>query len=279
MKKQLCIIFLCIMIITFIAGMAGCSPKRGNPEDEDLSPASSISLSEEEARQISDKVPINLYFANEDYTKLKLEIRYITISEAKKSVNHLAEIIVNELIKGPKVKELRSAIPPETKLNSKIEIDGDVAIVDFNSEFRDKHPEDKAKEKMTIYSIVNSLTELKEIDKVQFLIEGEKVKEFKGNFRFNNAFPRTTSIISMDTPSIETIKTQEESEEEKDREDKDKEKDRERDDKDGDKREKDEKDKDRKDAEDSDYIMEEEDVFSDTIDEDVFFEIIEGEEF
>ena len=46
----------------------------------------------------------------------------------------------------------------------------------------------RQKEKMTIYSIVNSLTELKEIDKVQFLIEGEKVKEFKGNFRFNNAF-------------------------------------------------------------------------------------------
>ncbi|NLI57154.1 MAG: GerMN domain-containing protein [Clostridium sp.] len=274
MKKRLCIIFACIMIITF---MAGCSSKRKNKEDEELSPVSSITLSEEEARQISDKIPINLYFANEDYTKLKLEIRYIPMSEAKKSVNHLAEIIVNELIKGPKVGELRSAIPSESKLVSKIEIDGDVAVVDFNSEFRDKHPDDKAKEKMTIYSIVNSLTELKEIDKVQFLIEGEKVKEFKGNFRFNNAFPRTTSIISMDTHSIETIKTQEESDEEKGKEedkDKDKGKDQERD-KDEDKG----KDKDKKDAQDDDYIIEEEDVFSDTIEEDVFFEMIEDEDF
>jgi hypothetical protein len=179
-----------------------------------------------------------------------------------KLLSILAEIIINELIKGPKVNGLKPTIPSEAKLSSKVEIDGDVAIVDFNSDFRDKHSGEKAQEKMTIYSIVNSLTELKEIDKVQFLIEGEKVKEFKGNFRFNNAFPRTTSIIAMDTQAIETIKNEEKSDEEKD-EAKDK-----------------DKEKDKKDAKDEDYIIEEEDVFSETIEEEnVFLEIIEGEEF
>ncbi|MDQ2085353.1 GerMN domain-containing protein [Herbivorax sp. ANBcel31] len=255
MKKQLCIVSVCIMIITF---MAGCSSKQDSLQGEDVHPVSSITLSEAEARQISDKVPINLYFANKDCTELKLEIRYIPVSEAKKSVNHLAGIIVNELIKGPKVDELRPTIPSESKLKSKIEIDGDVAVVDFNSEFREKHSGEKAQEKMTIYSIVNSLTELKEIDKVQFLIEGEKVKEFKGNFRFNKTFPRTISIISMDTQALEVVRHKEQPNEEKDEE----------------------KDKDKGKDKDDDYIIEEEDVFSETIEDvDVFGEIIEDEEF
>ncbi|TYQ15300.1 UNVERIFIED_CONTAM: sporulation and spore germination protein [Acetivibrio alkalicellulosi] len=195
MRKLLCIFLVCIMIITF---MSGCSSDKQSLVEDEVFPASSILLSEAEASKISDKVPIHLYFANEDYTKLKLEIRYIPISEAKKSVNHLAEIIVNELIKGPKVSGLKPTIPVEAKLHEDIKIDGDVAIVDFNSEFRDKHPGGKAQEKMTIYSIVNSLTELKEINKVKFLIDGESAKEFKGNFRFNSAFPRTMSLISME---------------------------------------------------------------------------------
>jgi len=72
------------------------------------------------------------------------------------------------LIKGPKVAGLKPTIPEGTKLRSAIKIEGDVAIVDFTKEFRDNHPGGKAEERMTIYSVVNSLTELKEINKVKF---------------------------------------------------------------------------------------------------------------
>jgi len=74
---------------------AGCSDndRFGLGDNEEASVASSIVLSEADARQIADKSPIRLYFANEDNSKLKLEIRYIPVSETTKSVNHLAEII------------------------------------------------------------------------------------------------------------------------------------------------------------------------------------------
>jgi len=168
MRRLLCVITVCIMILSFCAGCSD-NDRFGLGDNEEASVASSIVLSEADARQIADKSPIRLYFANEDNSKLKLEIRYIPVSETTKSVNHLAEIIVNELIKGPKVAGLKPTIPEGTKLRSAIKIEGDVAIVDFTKEFRDNHPGGKAEERMTIYSVVNSLTELKEINKVKFL--------------------------------------------------------------------------------------------------------------
>ena len=199
MRKLVCIVTVCLMIVSF----SGCSllQKLGlqqNNSDE-LRPVSSIVMSEDEAKKLTDKIPIRLYFANEDNSKLKLEIRYIPLSEAKKSVNNLASTIVKELINGPKTSAaLKATIPVGTVLRSPVSIEAGVATVDFTKEFIDKHPGGKAAERMTIYSIVNSLTELKEIQKVKFLIDGKSQKEFKGSFQFSAPFPRTASLISKE---------------------------------------------------------------------------------
>lgn len=192
MRRLVCIMLVCIMGISLFAG---CSSSDKFMDDE-TSPVSSLILSEADAQLLSDKEPLRLYFANEDYSKLKLEIRYIPKSEAEKSVNHKAEIIVNELISGPKVQGLNKTIPDGTKLKSKIKVDGGVATVDMSKEFKEKHSGGKAEEKMTIFSIVNSLTELKEISKVKFLINGKTTAEYKGGYKFDKAFPRSTALIS-----------------------------------------------------------------------------------
>jgi len=187
------------MISTIITG-CGLLQKLGLQKDSDeLTPVSSIVMSEEEAKKLSDKVPVYLYFANEDNTKLKLEVRYIPMSEAKKSTSSLATAIVKELINGPADgSTLKATIPPGTQLRSPVKIESGVATVDFNKAFVEKHPGGKAAEQMTLFSIVNSLTELKDIQKVKFTIEGKSQKEFKGNFRFDAPFPRTTSLISKE---------------------------------------------------------------------------------
>jgi hypothetical protein len=186
------------MIISMLAGCSALK-KLGLSGNDEVSPASSIALSEADARQIADKMPISLYFANEEGTKLKLEKRYIPMSDIKKPTNELASLIIKELINGPaKGSGLKATIPAETKLRSKVKIDGGVAIVDFSKEFKEKHPGGKNAEQLTIYSIVNSLTELKDISEVKFKIDGKTSKEFKGDFKFDSAFPRSVSLISKE---------------------------------------------------------------------------------
>lgn len=189
------------MILAIFSG-CGLLQKLGlqGSDDDELKPVSSIVMNEEDAKKLTDKVPIHLYFANEDNTKLKLEVRYISMAEAKKSVNNLATIIVNELIKGPTNVGLNATIPKGTKPVTKVKIDAAsaTATVDFSKEFIEKHPGGKTAEQLTIYSIVNSLTELKEVQKVKFTINNKSQKEYKGNFKFDSPFPRAATLISKD---------------------------------------------------------------------------------
>ncbi len=200
MKRIILIIMLFVFLLVMLSG-CGALQKLGLQEssDEELRPVSSIIIGEAEASKLTDKTPIRLYFANKDNTKLKLEIRYVDDPDAKKNLSNLASTVINELIKGPtdNATFLRT-VPAEAKLRSPVSISGKVATVDMSKEFKTKHPGGKDAEKMTIYSIVNSLTELEGIEKVKFTIDGKAQKEYMGNFKFDAVFPRSVQLISKD---------------------------------------------------------------------------------
>jgi germination protein M len=94
--------YIILVVIIVISGilMTGCSilQKLGiiKPENDELRPASSVVMGEEQAKKLENKFPIHLYFANADNTKLRLEIRYIDIADTEKGVAHMASVIVNE---------------------------------------------------------------------------------------------------------------------------------------------------------------------------------------
>lgn len=200
MKRIISTVMLLVFLLVMLPG-CGALQKLGLQEgpDEELRPVSSIIIGEAEASKLTDKTPVRLYFANKDNTKLKLEIRYVDDPDVKKNLSNLASTVINELIKGPVDNEnfLRT-VPAETKLRSPVSINGKVATVDMSKEFKTKHPGGKDAEKMTIYSIVNSLTELEGIEKVKFTIDGKVQKEYMGNFKFDAVFPRSVQLISKD---------------------------------------------------------------------------------
>jgi cell division protein FtsX len=117
------------------------------------------------------------------------------MDDAKQGTEQLASLLVKELVKGPSNSELKATIPEGAALRSQVKVENRTATVDMTKEFVDNHPGGKEAEEMTIFSIVNTLTELKDIETVKFLINGKEQKEFKGNFRFDNEFPRNESLI------------------------------------------------------------------------------------
>jgi len=210
MRKIVSIVTICFIISLMFSG-CGLLQKLGlqKSSNDELTPASSIVMGETEASSINDKVPVHLYFSNAEGTKLKLEVRYIPMTDAKKSVNHLAGVIVKELINGPLEAGLKPTIPKGTALRATVKISKGIATVDLTKDFVDKHPGGETAEKLTIYSIVNSLTELKDVEKVKFLIGGKQQADYKGNFQFDMPFPRNVPVISSDTtiPSTSTTST------------------------------------------------------------------------
>lgn len=137
----------------------------------------------------SDEENITLYFSDETGEKLVSEIRRVTIPKGEV----MEKLVVSELIKGPKKENNVPTIVDGTKIIS-VETKEGVCFVNLSKEFIDKHPGGNTAELLTIYSVVNSLTELANINKVQFLIDGEKKEIFKHSV-FNEPFERDTSLI------------------------------------------------------------------------------------
>jgi len=136
-----------------------------------------------------NKQVITLYFPDEQAMYVVPEQREIIKDKP------IAEIIVEELMKGPKSPGLSpTTIPEEAKLIS-VEVKDNTAYVNFSKELVEKHIGGSTGEMMTILPIVNSLTELPEIEKVQFLVEGQKVKTLAGHITFDEPFERNETYI------------------------------------------------------------------------------------
>lgn len=127
-------------------------------------------------------VSATLYFWNHDITACEKETRIVNIKEGET----LEKVVVQEIINGPKSESLKATVTNDVKVID-VKIQDDVCFVNLSEEFITKNTGGSAKENGAIYSIVNSLCEIKEINKVQFLIEGEKREEF-GQFIFNETF-------------------------------------------------------------------------------------------
>jgi hypothetical protein len=196
MKKTIMIVFCMVLIVA----LNGCLRTRDKAmkqiEEDELRPVSSIVLSEDDAKRLNEKLPIHLYFSDMDGTSLVGEMRYLSMEDARQGTDKLASAMVKELVKGPANTSLKPTIPEGASLRSPIKIEGRTAIVDMTKEFVDNHPGGKEAEEMTIFSIVNTLTELKDIETVQFQINGKIQKDFKGSFRFDNKFSRNEALIN-----------------------------------------------------------------------------------
>lgn len=125
-------------------------------------------ISEEQMRQTA----ITLYFEDKESMQLVTEEKKV---DAKDLVDNPYLYIVNLLILGPNSENLQNPIPEGTKVN-KAELNGDCVTVDLSKDFFNSSGTN------AIYAIVNSLTELKEVNSVKFLIDGEEQDNMKEAF-------------------------------------------------------------------------------------------------
>jgi len=132
-----------------------------------------------------DSKRIVLYFADKNGDCLITENRTIKITDT----NPVEQYVVIELIKGPLSSDAKSILSQDTELISAQTTDN-VCFVNFKSGFIEKNT---GNEKLTIYSIVNSLCELDGVNSVQFLIDGKKTEKF-GNLDIYDALTADKNI-------------------------------------------------------------------------------------
>lgn len=167
-RAQGAALVLIIFVALLLLVTTGCTNKTNMENNQQQPPISSKPMEQQEN--------VKLYFSDDQAMYLKPEVRQVTVQGEL-----LADIVVKELIKGPKEKGLQATIPVETKLISLKIADG-VAYVNLSKDIQAKHWGGSTGEIMTVYSIVNTLADLNiGIEKVQLLVEGEKQQTLVGH--------------------------------------------------------------------------------------------------
>ncbi len=138
-----------------------------------------VPYKEEEIKEVQpvpaeELVEVNLYFSDSQAMYLVPEKRKISQTPS------LARQAVIELIKGPESSELYPTIPGGTQVNEVYIVD-DIVYIDLSEEIFKNHPGGSSGELMTVYSIVNTLTEIPPIEGVQILVEGNEAESLVGH--------------------------------------------------------------------------------------------------
>ncbi len=141
--------------------------------------------SEENATKI---VKLNLYYANKSGDKLKTQS---SVLEYNANVA-VEKVVVEQLIAGPSEEGFFATIPKDTKVMSITTKDG-VCYVNLDTAFTSQGYDVLGA--VTIYSIVNSLTEISGISSVQILVNGETSITYKDNISLETIFQRNPEII------------------------------------------------------------------------------------
>jgi len=144
---------------------------------------------------------VTLYFSASGETDFYLvkEIRKISVS------GNLYKSVLEELIKGPETDDLYAVLPSDVRVNS-VKLSGSTATVDFSKEIItnfEEIPHSSTTEILAIFSIVNTLTEFEEIERVKITIEGKDsgkidglyIEDFWGHVGIYEEFTRNEEII------------------------------------------------------------------------------------
>ena len=142
---------------------------------------------------------LTLYFSNETGDGLVKETRKVHYS----SNISLEKLIMEQLLVGPEISGAKSAIPTGTKLISVSLVDG-VCYVSFDETF--KNQDYSINEAIVIYSIVDSLSELSSISKVQISVNGDTSGVYRDNFKLADMYDRNldyVTVVPSETESTE----------------------------------------------------------------------------
>ena len=135
-----------------------------------------------------ERVRLHLYFANAEGNRLLDTYRTVVYN----SNVSMERLVVEQVLKGPNSDAVRPTLHPETKLLSVTARDG-VCYVNLDRTFL-MEPYDVTPQ-VAVYSLVNSLTELSSVQKVQISVDGETDISFMETMKLRTLYERNPSII------------------------------------------------------------------------------------
>lgn len=135
-----------------------------------------------------EQAELTLYFSNQEGTALIPETRTVVHS----ANTSLERLVVEQLVAGPSDDGANPVIPKETRILN-ISVAENICYVNFDSSFLAGVP--NTSEKLAVYAIVDSLTELQTVNKVQITVNGSQDIMYRDAIPLNKPFDRDEQYI------------------------------------------------------------------------------------
>ena len=134
-----------------------------------------------------EETSMTLFFADETGQRLVEEER-----EVVHSMNtSLEKLVVEELMKGPQLGGRFPTLPPDLKLLN-VSVNENVCYINFDSAFLNRTL--AVAEYIPIYSIVNTVCEISNVNKVQITVNGSQNVKFRDVIDLTTQFERNLEI-------------------------------------------------------------------------------------
>ena len=142
----------------------------GRPVEEGLNQEILLMESTSESEYQTE---LKLWFPAREGSWLLSERRQLTIAQNKP----LAEYAVEELLRGPQSSEADAAAPKDTALLG-VTVSGGVCTVNFGEAYYRNKPTTPTRERLMLYALVNTLTELPGVDAVRIAVEDTLLERY-----------------------------------------------------------------------------------------------------
>lgn len=138
------------------------------------------------------KIKARLYYVAEDGMRLTSVEREVAYGDG--TLDQAREIVAAQI--APVVEPLVSAVPSGTSLRALFLTDHGEAFVDLSREVAAAHPGGTVNELLTVYTIVNALTEnLPAVSAVQVLVDGKEVETLAGHVDLRRPLVKNPTLV------------------------------------------------------------------------------------
>ncbi len=189
-----------VMYVSFTVDSSPLVDSRGSL----VGSMSNESFVENPGAQINSSIStsLTLYFSDAEGTALIPETHVVHHSSNVSA----DKLVMEQLIAGPRTSGLQATVPSGTKVIT-ISVVDRVCYVNLDETFMNQNQE--ITETVVLYSIVNSLTDLPEVDKVQISINGDTSGKLRFTYDLVTMYEADPSLIKSDSAEDETMEVEE----------------------------------------------------------------------
>lgn len=186
--KKMSYMLAVLAAVSVLALAAGCSDEQKGTS----SPAAQTEQMQDQEKSAAaepKELMVNVYYPRSDGTGLVAVRRMVSTEKDDKYT-----AAMKSLLTGTKEKGQTNVFPKKAKLRSIVVKDG-IATVDFSKELQTNFSGGSTGEEMLIGSIVNTLTDFPEVQKVSILIDGSAVETLSGHMDLSEPLTRMTELL------------------------------------------------------------------------------------